>query len=246
VSSDHGHVQLSGKAIPVVRLTAGSSAAVVAAALTAAGLPVRAPVVVLVGGAGGLGPAGARTCSVLFERALLPVIEDIGAVLVDGGTDAGIMSLAAQARRRIGGRSPHVGVVAEGTVRWPGSVREASDPADLEPHHTHFVVVPGDQWGDEAPWLSVVASAIAGPAPSVTVLANGGNIAYDDVRISLDTHRPVLVLGGTGRTADAITVAHEGSLADLRARELAASDLLRVVHDDPNALRAALATALAV
>jgi SLOG in TRPM, prokaryote len=245
VSTDPGHVEIAGQAIPVVRLTPGSTTAVVAAALAAAGLPVGAPVVVLVGGAGGLEPAEARACSVLFEQALLPVVEDIGAVLVDGGTDAGIMSLAAQARRRIRGRSPHVGVVAKGTVRWPGDVREPHDAADLEPHHTHFVVAPGDRWGDEAPWLSVVASAIAGPAPSVTVLANGGNVAYDDVRISVSALRPVLVLDGTGRAAAAIAAARSGAPADPRAVTPAASALVSVARGDPDAVRAALATALA-
>jgi SLOG in TRPM, prokaryote len=245
VSSDHGHVEIAGRAVPVVRLQADSNPASVAAALASAGLPVGVSVVVLVGGAGGLQPAEARTCSVLFERVLLPVIEEIGGVLVDGGTDTGIMSLAAKARRSIGGQLPHVGVVAEGTVRWPGSTHEPEDAADLEPDHTHFVAVPGDRWGDEATWLSVVASAIAGTAPSVTVLANGGDVAYEDVRLSIAQQRPVLVLDGTGRSAAAIAAARSGGPADPRAAKLAASALVRVARGDPDAVRAALASALA-
>ncbi|MGH3995926.1 MAG: hypothetical protein ACRDTJ_00495, partial [Pseudonocardiaceae bacterium] len=141
---------------------------------------------------------------------------------------------------------PRVGVVSEGTVRWPGRPAAREDAADLEPHHTHIVAVPGDEWGDEVPWLSAVAGALAGPAPSVTVLANGGAIAYHDVGHSLAASRPVLVLSGTGRTAEDISTARAGRPADPRAAQAAASTLLTTVPPDPRAVHAALATALGV
>jgi hypothetical protein len=79
----------------------------------------------------------------------------------------------------------------------------------------------------------------------VTVLANGGNVAYDDVRISISALRPVLVLDGTGRTAAAIAAARSGAPADPRAVMSAASALVSVERDDLDVVRAALATALA-
>jgi hypothetical protein len=45
----------------------------------------------------------------------------------------------------------------------------------------------------------------------VTVLMNGGQIAYRDVAASLGSGRPVVVLAGTGGTADAIVQARAGS-----------------------------------
>jgi hypothetical protein len=81
----------------------------------------------------------------------------------------------------------------------------------LEPHHTHFLLVPGDRWGDESPWIARVATLLAGEAPSVTVLAHGGEISRQDVAHSLAAGRPVLVIAGTGRLADELAGSQERS-----------------------------------
>jgi SLOG in TRPM, prokaryote len=67
-----------------------------------------------------------------------------------------------------------------------------------------------------------------GRRSSVTVLMNGGQIAYTDVAASLGSGRPVVVLAGSGRTADAIAKARAGSGGDNRAVEIAASPLTTV------------------
>jgi hypothetical protein len=119
------------------------------------------------------------------------------------------------------------------------------DAADLEPHHSHVVLVPGTAWGDEAPWLAAVADALADGRPSLTVVVNGGEITYADAAASIVRGRPVVVLAGTGRTADAIADARAGRAADPRAEEIAASPLTRVVAvDDAAGLRATLDTLL--
>lgn len=152
------------------------------------------PVVVLVGGADGMGAGDLERCHAFVAGALVPFAGEHGVCVVDGGTDAGVMAIAGRARATPGG-GPHVGVVAVGTL---------SLPAEVEPHHSHLVVVPGDAWGDESPWIAAVAAALSGPLPSVTVLANGGEVTYRDLRESLRAGRPVLVLAGTGRAADEI------------------------------------------
>jgi hypothetical protein len=114
-------------------------------------------------------------------------------------------------------------------------------------HHTHLLLVPGTEWGDEAPWIVDVADAVAGDRPSVTLLINGGEIAYDDADRSLDRGRPVVVLAGTGRTADAIADAAAGRSGDARGRRIARSGLTRIVPiDDLAALQTALVNALRV
>jgi hypothetical protein len=133
------------------------------------------------------------------------VAEQNAAVVIDGGTDAGVMALMGQARAKLGGTFPLLGVAASGTIDLDltlGRSTESGYQAPLEPHHSHFLLVPGDNWGDEALWISDVATALADPARCVTVLVNGGPIARDDVRHSLDAKRPVLVVAGTGRLAD--------------------------------------------
>lgn len=220
-------------------------------ALAAVGLTGSRPVVVVVGGAGGSSAADVERLAPVFRRGLVPAIERARAVAVDGGTDAGVMRLLGRARDAHRATFSLVGVAAEGTVRVPGSARIRDDAADPAPHHTHLVLVrdprPGapTSWGDEAPWISWTAGVLAGPSPSVTVLVNGGDIAYRDAAASLEAHRPLVVLAGSGRTADEITAALRGEPADPRAREIAASGLVSWVDaDHPARVDEALSRAL--
>jgi hypothetical protein len=64
----------------------------------------------------------------------------------------------------------------------------------------------------------------------VTVLMNGGQIAYREVAASLGSGRPVVVLAGSGGTADAIAQARVGNGDDNRAVEIAASSLTTVAE----------------
>ena len=89
--------------------------------------------------------------------------------------------------------------------------------------------MPGSEWGHETPWLVRLASVVAGGEPSATVLVNGGAISLEDVRQSIEAGRPVVVLDGSGRTADALAAASRGERADPSVAELASSKLLHVV-----------------
>ncbi|MGW6194810.1 hypothetical protein ACWF0M_01560 [Kribbella sp. NPDC055110] len=239
---DSGMVTWQAVGSEAVGVTVGSSADLIPG-LGALELPRSRPVVVLVGGAGGLTSADLDRLRPLIADGLIPVLEQRQAVVVDGGTDAGIMRVIGEERIRRSAAFPLVGVVAHGTVRWPG--RPASDDtAELERHHTHFVVVPGSEWGAEAPWIARTATALAGAASSVTVLVNGGEIAFADVANSVEARRPTLVVSGSGRAADQFAAALRGEPADERAEELVASRLVFSAPLDPERLRAAIASAL--
>lgn len=203
------------------------------------------PVLVLVGGAGGMSDAHLETLRGLLAAAVLPLLDRRGAAVVDGGTDSGVMRVVGGARASGDHRFPLVGVAAEGTVVTGDGAPSNPDAAALEPHHTHFVLVPGCEWGDEAPWLGHVAESIADSAAMLTMVVNGGEITFDDVAASLTRHRPVLVLAGTGRTADAIADARAGRDADPRAVAIAASALTRVLPvTDRDGVASLLAEAL--
>ncbi len=219
----------------------------VAAALDGIGLRRGRPVVVLVGGAGGMGDEDLATLADVLSAAVLPRIDEHGAAVVDGGTDSGVMRLMGRARHAAGDRFPLVGVAAAGTVVVDGVVPpEFPDAAELEPHHSHVVLVPGTGWGDEAPWIADVAGVVAGGSSSVTLLVNGGRIAFDDVERSLDRGRPVVVLAGSGRTADAIADARAGRGGDARTVTIAESPLVSVAHiAEAGAVAAAIEAALA-
>ncbi|WP_156067490.1 hypothetical protein [Pseudonocardia halophobica] len=210
------------------------------------GLSRVRPVLVLVGGADGMDGLVLDRTGSLFGRVLVPLLDEHGIAVVDGGTDAGVMRAIGRARSTAGGRFPLVGVAAHGTVAPVGA--GTADTAVPEPHHTHLLLVPGDTWGDEAPWLAMVADLVAGDLPTATLLVNGGEIAYADVERSLERERPVLVLTGTGRTADAIADAIAGGPADPRAARIASRrDLVRSVPiQAPGELRSVLGEMLGV
>jgi len=76
----------------------------------------------------------------------------------------------------------------------------------LESHHSHFILVPGNEFGDETKWIVHAATMIAGERnKSVSVLINGGKVSQQDVEEELRANRPLIVLAGTGRLADEIS-----------------------------------------
>lgn len=201
------------------------------AALEALGVSGPRPVLVSVGGASGMTPEHLALIDDLVRDHVLPVVERHGVAVVDGGTDSGVMRLFGHARVLTGGRFPLIGVAAVGTVALPGGPA-GPDTAALEQSHTGVVLVPGDSWGAESPWLADVATRLADGKPSLTLVIDGGRITYNDVENSLARRRPVLVLAGSGRTADAIAgaAAGEGGADDARVRRIVGSPLTRVAR----------------
>lgn len=215
------------------------------AALEQLGLAAPRPVLVLAGDAAG-GTLAGDELRPLFDEVLIPRAAAHGACIVDGGTDAGVMRLLGRAHAHAASGVPIVGVVVDALAERPDQPAGNEDGAPLERHHTHFVLVDGSRWGDEAPWIAAVAGALAGGAPSATVLVGGGDIAWDDIAESVRAGRLVIAVAGSGRTADAIAAAARGDEAcDERARALAGGGLLRAVElADRLALAAALDEAL--
>jgi hypothetical protein len=165
----------------------------------------------------------------LIYRHLIPAIDRWKVTVVDGGTDSGIMRLIGHARASLGGSFQLIGVAAAGTVRLPGFEQPRPDAADVEPHHSHLVLVPGARWGDETPWLSAATQAISSAQPSVTLVVNGGTITVNDAVTSLRAQRPVVVLKGSGRAADEIAMADQRASRSQRAKMIAQSPLTTIV-----------------
>ena len=190
------------------------------------------PVLVLVGGADAMDRSVLTPLDQVLRAVVLPLLDRLDAAALDGGTDSGVMRVIGRARTDASHRFPLVGVAAEGTVVVPGTSATGPGRVELEPNHTHVILVPGSEWGDESPWLSEIADIVADGAPSVTVVVNGGEITFDDALASLDRRRPVVVLAGTGRTADEIAGARAGRPADPRAAKIAAAGLTHVLPID--------------
>ncbi len=175
-------------------------------ALSQLGLKSGRPTFVLVGGAGGIKDEELNRLYPLFVKSLSPSFEKLGAFVIDGGTDSGIMKLMGKARKEINATFSLVGVAASGTIKLPETDKVNLNVANLESNHTHFVIVPGSNWGDESYWLDRVARIVASGFQAVTILINGGEITRKDVQISLDAKRPVVIVAGSGRLADELAL----------------------------------------
>jgi hypothetical protein len=202
-------------------------------------------VLVVVGGASGMKGDEGADLDAVFADVLAPLAERLRATVVDGGTNTGVMRLMGAARAAGSHTFPLVGVVVDELADRGGGVRP--DAGALEPHHTHFVLVPGSEWGEEAPWLARLASVVADGLGSATIVVNGGELTLKDAAHSVEAGRVVVALKGSGRTADAITAALEGDpAADSRVRALAESGRVRAVAaSDPNELASVLDDLLA-
>ncbi|WP_246198750.1 hypothetical protein [Sodalinema gerasimenkoae] len=207
------------------------------------GLATGGPVLVIVGGASKMEAASLSRLQRVFTEIIAPLAQTLNATVIDGGTDCGVMQLMGQARHEIAGTFPLIGVCAIGTVILPdGSPPPSDEAAELEPHHSHFVLVPGDDWGAESPWLAQLATQFAQGAPHGTLVSNGGEITWQDVHCSVAEQRPTWVFEGSGRTADQLAAALRGEESDPRAEPLVASGYLHrlVLSDDLNSVKTAL------
>jgi hypothetical protein len=168
-------------------------------ALTQLEIPHPNSVIVLVGGASGIGWLDTFPMRKAI-RVIARLADETGCVVVDGGTQAGIMKEVGKQRKQNKFSFPLIGVVFDSLLM------QEEPESILDPNHTHFFLVPGENWGDESAWISKIATVIAGEKKSITILVNGGNISKTDVEYSLLENRPAFVMRGTGRMADEITL----------------------------------------
>ena len=174
-------------------------------AISELGLKGRYPVIVLIGGEIDIPQAVlTRQAIELISR----TAEDLHAVVICGGTDMGVMAEIGQIRSRKGYKFPLVGVTPEELITWPGGPPSTKflwwgyKRWQLEPHYSHFILVPGSQFGDESPWIVDTATILSKDHKSVTILINGGEVSRKDIQLSLENGRRIIILSRTGRLAD--------------------------------------------
>ena len=180
-----------------------------AQAISELGLKGRYPVIVLIGGKIDK-PQAALTREAI--ETISKSAEDMNAVVICGGTDMGIMAEIGQTRSRNRYKFPLVGITPEELITWPGGPRSTKflwwgkQRWQLEPHYSHFILVPGSQFGDETAWINDTATILSKDHQSVTILINGGEVSRKDIELSLENGRPVIALGGTGRLANELAM----------------------------------------
>ena len=106
------------------------------------GITTPAPVVLISGGADTFDPAIAPKLTQLIGRGLLRAGRAAGAVIIDGGTDAGVMGLIGRAAGAMAEPATLIGVAPEALIQRPDTSPVEADGGRvaLAPNHTHFVL----------------------------------------------------------------------------------------------------------
>ncbi len=202
--------------------------------INALGIVSPPAVILLFGGAAGLDDSRKAHLATLFADGVTPVAAELGALIIDGGTQSGVMAIMGEAVAQHPRTCQLLGIAPKGKIAHPEIVGASavSDGAPLEPHHSHFVLVESAEWGGETTTLLELARGFN--APIVAVLVNGGAIAADEALQSVRNGWPLLVLEGSGRFADELSEAvRDGQSAkSAKIGEIARSGRVALFHVD--------------
>lgn len=183
-------------------------------------------VVLVLGGADDLDKALIPRLTQLFGRGIARAAAETRAVILDGGTRAGVMALMGEAVAGRGYPNALIGVAPASKVSYPGGPEPESGLVPLEPNHTHFVLVEGADWGSETPTLFSLAAALmvkkvvtrkgwlwrkpktaSEQVPGLAVLAGGGTVSREEALRAVRLQLPLIVVEGSGGLADEIAAA---------------------------------------
>jgi hypothetical protein len=193
--------------------------------------------IMVFGGAKGLDDLRKVRLAELFRSAIAPTVADAGALVIDGGTESGVMAMMGEALARNGRESQLLGIAPAGKVTYPGGPNDANIGGGtlLEPNHSHFVLVESDEWGDETGTMFKLARALN--VAVATMLINGGPIAENEALRSVRNGWPLLVVEGSGRFADELSTAIRNgqSAKSTIVSEIACSGRVTIFHVDDSA-----------
>ncbi|MEK6752762.1 MAG: hypothetical protein AABZ00_10895 [Chloroflexota bacterium] len=168
-------------------------------------LQTSCPVIVLIGG--GIDEQQSAVTRQAIQ-AISRVAEDMNASIICGGTDMGVMAEIGLVRWQNRYKFQLVGISLEELVAWPDGPASTKflwwgkERWQLAEHYSHFILVPGEHFSEESPWIVETATILSKGSRSVTILINGGEVSGTDIKLSLEHGRPVIALSGTGRLAD--------------------------------------------
>lgn len=179
------------------------------------GLLPRQKLIVLNGGTANLDPELRKK----LEDVLIDGVAEIAAkeniTFITGGTNAGVFNLLGQGLQKWQHHAPCIGVCVK-------QLAYDNIPEQLEPHHTHFVMVDGQGWGDERETMYHLIAYMARYMTVVNVYAGGGEMTIREMQTAVAQNCTLLLLGGSGRATDKVLAAYQGQpVDDNRLKEIA-------------------------
>lgn len=206
-------------AVETVRFPNGNQSSMVRVHQTVAGseivsaLGVASPraVVVLNGGTTDLEEVLEQQLQYQIVNAVARFAAEEQITLITGGTAAGVFALLSQGLSRWGRTAPCIGVAVDALTQRLG---HPQGDVLLDPDHSHFVLVDGQQWGDETKVMYALVDELAQHCHSVAVFAGGGQIVIREMLANVVQGRDMILLAGSGRTTDAVLAARINRSSD--------------------------------
>src|ERR1041384_8160265 len=169
-------------------------------------LAIKKPamVLLLIGGADELDSALNSRLLQLLDEGLGAAAANTDALIIDGGTAAGVMALMGKVVAKKGHVTALLGIAPAGKVTYPGSSSDAanSEGVPLDSNHSHFILVEGSDWAAGTEMMFKVTKELAAFVRVVAVLVNGGDETKEEVARCVQNGWPIIVVQGSGRLAD--------------------------------------------
>ena len=175
----------------------------------ALGIQKPGSLIMIVGGAARMDERDHTNLARLFSDGIAHIAATRHALVIDGGTQSGVMELMGQGIAQQPQRPPLLGISPIENIIYPGKTlpRATTELTPLDPNHSHFVLVDSNEWGGETETMYALAEVYSQSCPSVAILVNGGTIAKNEVLYNVRQNRPIIVIEGSGRLADEIVEA---------------------------------------
>lgn len=204
----------NGDRVPSVYVDQANDPANVIPYLKLGALP--RPAIFITGGAGKMSDEDKLMTRRMFEEGIAPFAQEHQVVVIDGGTQSGVIEMMATARAKGNFTFPLIGIAPQVKVGYKEKVGEPQGDA-LCPGHSQFVLVTGEEYGAESEMIIYMAHVLAGghrdragrAASAVGIVINGGQITRQEVYLATTKHlsMPLVVLEGSGRFADELATA---------------------------------------
>ncbi len=173
--------------------------------ISALGIKDQRAVLLLIGGANSIEPELQPKLTQLFGRGVARAAATLQAVVVDGGTQAGVMAMMGQGVADRGYKTSLIGVAPLAVVKYPGS--SGSGEIALDHNHSHFVLVDGKTWGDETSMLFRLVGELKKTVPAAVLVAGGGAVSRNEALLAVRQNLSLIVVEGSGGLADEIATA---------------------------------------
>lgn len=186
-------------------------------------IPRPGAVILIAGGAARMDEEVSAHLVPLFMGGVAELAASLNALIIDGGTQSGVMALTGEGVAAQRYQSTLLGIAPLRNVVYPGKVATSGKLTPLDPNHSHFVLVDSGEWGGETETMYALAHYFSRQSPSVAVLADGGKIAKQELLYNVRQQRPVIIIEGSGRLADEIArLWHErpASFSDVELAEI--------------------------